>query len=240
MSTASATPNPETAATNGDVPAAWLAELKFLETAYAQLQARDGRAESHARAWKAAFFASLVITLGVGLWDHLDRRTALEAFVQVVQVTEEGRVLSLGVPQPVLEYSPEDSHWFGTLGEWVTKVRQRGDSVPFMKQNWRWAYLHTCGPATKFLHDTEAADKPFENTGRQVMVRLLGWNKTLAPLSYHLHWEEDVQQPGLPIQRQRYNGIFTVGRVNVTDQTYKLLNPYGMCITSYSISPEAR
>jgi type IV secretory pathway TrbF-like protein len=225
---------------NGAVPPAWLAELQFLERAYAELTARDGKAESRAQWWKACALLGLVISLGVGVWDHLDRRTDTQAFVQVVQVTDEGRVLSLGVPQPVLDYSPEDSAWYGMLGEWVTNVRQRGEGEAFTQKNWQWAYVHTCGAATKFLRDTETVEKPFEPSGKRVMVKLLGWNKTLTPLSYHIYWEEDTLQPGQTLSRQRYNGIFTVGRVNVTDQQHKLLNPIGMCITSYSISPEAR
>ena len=50
----------------------------------------------------------------------------MQAFVQNVQVTEEGRVISLGVPQRVLDYTPEDSHWYAMLEQWIQKVRWRG------------------------------------------------------------------------------------------------------------------
>jgi type IV secretory pathway TrbF-like protein len=227
-------------ATNGQSPRSpeLLAEFAILEKGYQELRARDGKAESRAFWWKAVALGLLMVNLGVGAWDHLDRRKEIEAFVQNVQVTEEGRVISLGIPQRVLEYTPEDSHWYGMLGQWVQKVRWRGPDPVLAKKDWEWAYLHSCGSATKLLREYERAEKPFEPSERRVSVELLGWNKTLVPLSYHIRWQEISVQPGRPIQRKVYNGIFTVGRVQLKEQNHLFMNPYGLCTTAYSISEE--
>ena len=223
---------------SGELSPALKEEITVLERAYQELRARDGTAESRAFWWKAVAMTLLVVNLGIGVWDHLDRRTEMEAFIQNVQVTEEGRVISLGVPQRVLDYTPEDSHWYAMLGQWVQKVRWRGPDPTLAKMEWQWAYLHTCGAATKLLREYETAEKPFDPSERRVSVELLGWNKTLVPLSYNIRWQEISVQVGRPIQRRVYNGIFTVGRVHLKEQTHLFMNPYGLCTTAYSISEE--
>src|SRR4030095_14251978 len=60
-------------------------ELARLEMAYRIIQRRDGTAERRAFQWKLLACALMGITLGVGVWDHLDRRESLQGFVQVVQ-----------------------------------------------------------------------------------------------------------------------------------------------------------
>jgi type IV secretory pathway TrbF-like protein len=227
------TPNP-----NGGPPPHLLEEFAILERGYQELQARDGTAESRAFWWKVVAVAGLAISLGIGVWDHLDRRKEVEAFVQNVQVTEEGRVISLGVPQRVLDYTPEDSHWYAMLGQWIQKVRWRGPDPVLARMEWKWAYLHTCGAATKQLRAYEEAEKPFAPSERRVQVSLLGWNKTLVPLSYHILWQEDILDPGQLPKAKRYNAIFTVGRVKLTEQAQLFQNPYGLCTTAYSISQE--
>jgi VirB8 protein len=47
---------------------------------------------------------------------------------------------------------------------------------------------------------------------------------------YHV----DGQMP----KTKRYNAIFTVGRVKLTEQAQLFQNPYGLCTTAYSISQE--
>jgi type IV secretory pathway TrbF-like protein len=216
------------------------AEFAELDKAYQILQQRDGSAETRASWWKGVAVAGLVIAFGNGVWDHLDRRRVVEPFVQNVQVTEDGKVLNVGLPQRVLDYTPEDSHIYGMLGQWVTKVRWLGPDPTLAKLQWAWAYLHACGSASQELKAYEAYKQPFDPKGRTVSLELEGWNKTLVPLSYHIHWKERHLSPALPPVEKSFHGIFTVGRVSLTKPEEIYQNPYGMCITAFSISEQPR
>jgi type IV secretory pathway TrbF-like protein len=213
-------------------------EFAELVRSYDILQARDGSAESRAFWWKVMALLLLACLAGEAIWDHLDKRAIVQPFVQPVQVTDDGRVINLGVPQRVLDYTPEDSHWYAMLGQWVQKVRWRGPDPTLAQVEWAWAYLHTCGAATKLLRDTEDREKPFGPSDRRVSIELLGWNKTLVPLSYHIIWRETILQALQSPQQKTYNAIFTVGRVALTKQAHLFQNPYGLCVTAYSISEQ--
>jgi hypothetical protein len=101
-------------------------ELARLEMAYRIIQRRDGTAERRAFQWKLLACALVGITLGVGVWDHLDRRESLQGFVQVVQVNDHGEVVKVGVPHDLMTYAPSDGHYLDMLAEWVRKVQWRG------------------------------------------------------------------------------------------------------------------
>ena len=49
--------------------------------------------------------------VGTNVWDHLDRRTKVEAYIQPVQVTEEHRLVTVGMPQEIFQYEPQDGEW---------------------------------------------------------------------------------------------------------------------------------
>src|SRR5262245_56412591 len=97
-------------------------ELERLEASYRIIQQRDGTAERRAFQWKLLACALVGITLGVGVWDHLDRRTSLQGFVQVVQVNDHGEVVKVGVPHDLMMYEPSDAQYLDMLAEWVRKV----------------------------------------------------------------------------------------------------------------------
>jgi type IV secretory pathway TrbF-like protein len=215
-------------------------EITVISRAYEELRQRDGTAESRAWWWKC-----LAFVLGGGLvlsvvWDHLDKRQVPQPFVQVVQVTEDHRLVQMGVPQAVLDYEPEDGQWFGMLAQWVQYVRWRGPDPTLAKVQWAWAYLHTCGSATKLLQDYEAREQPFDPKGKTVSVKLSGWNKTLVPLSYHILWEETILERGLQPQHKTFNAIFTVGRKQLKSPDDLSKNFLGLCITAFSLSEQPR
>jgi type IV secretory pathway TrbF-like protein len=178
-------------------------EIAAISKAYEELQRRDGTAESRAWWWKIMAFVLAGGLILSTAWDHLDKRQVPQPFVQTVQVTEDHRVVQMGVPQSVLAYEPEDGQWFKMLAQWVQYVRWRGPDPTLARVQWAWAYLHTCGAATKLLSDYEAREQPFEPQGKTVSVKLLGWNKTLVPLSYHIIWEETILKQGSSRNRRR-------------------------------------
>ena len=51
----------------------------------------------------------------------------VKAFVQTVQVTEEGRLVQLGMPQDLYAYTPPDGVYMEMVAQWVRWTRWRGD-----------------------------------------------------------------------------------------------------------------
>jgi type IV secretory pathway TrbF-like protein len=214
------------------------AEIKVLSRAYDELKARDGAAETRAYQWKMMAFVLAVGLLAALIWDHLDKREVVRPMVQTVQVTEDHRLVQMGVPQDVLDYEPEDGQWYQMLTEWVQFVRWRGPDPTLARVQWAWAYLHTCGAATKLLSEYETQEHPFEPQGKTVSVKVSGWNKTLVPLSYHILWEETIQERGLQPRQKTYNAIFTVGRKQLKNPDDLAKNFLGLCITAFSLSEQ--
>jgi type IV secretory pathway TrbF-like protein len=214
------------------------AEIAAISQAYEVLNQRDGSAERRAYWWKIIAFVLAGGLMLEAIWDHLDKREVVRPMVQTVQITEDHRLVQMGVPQDVLEYEPEDGQWFQMLTEWVQYVRWRGPDPTLARVQWAWAYLHTCGAATKLLGEYEAQEQPFDPKGKTVSVKLLGWNKTPAPLAYHILWEETIQERGLQPTRKTYNAMFTVGRKQLKNPTDLAKNFLGLCITAFSMSEQ--
>jgi hypothetical protein len=102
------------------------AEIAALEAAYRIIQARDGTAERRAWTWQIFAMIALVGFIGIGVWDHLDRRGRIEPFVQTVVQQDDGSLVSLGVPQTLLAYEPQEAVWLEMVGEWIKRYRWRG------------------------------------------------------------------------------------------------------------------
>src|SRR5713101_7478463 len=118
---------------NGTMAPAPSEEWRKIEQAYAEIQRRDSSAEQ--RAWRAerltlALAGLLALTIGVGLWLYIHGRT-VQAFVQVVQTDDTGRLVQLGIPQDLLSYTPPDGLWMDMLSQWIRSVRWRSpDPTP--------------------------------------------------------------------------------------------------------------
>src|SRR5712671_2960132 len=112
---------------NGAVAPAPSEEWHKIEQAYAEIQRRDSSAEQ--RAWRAerltlALLGLLTLTIGVGLWLYVHGRS-VQAFVQVVQLDDTGRLVQLGIPQDLLRYTPPDGVWMDMIALWLRAVRWR-------------------------------------------------------------------------------------------------------------------
>ena len=92
-----------------------------------QLNARDASAEQHAwywhrfAMWQWGVLAVAVLVIAWLVWD----RREVQAFVQVVQV-DEGRLVQIGVPQRLLDYTPAEGLWHDVMAEWLRRVYWRG------------------------------------------------------------------------------------------------------------------
>src|SRR5215510_1517435 len=78
--------------------------------AYQEIQRRDGNAAWHARSWKRVgltLLGALLVAFGV-IISLANKASRVEVVVQTVQLTEDGRLVQIGVPQDVLAYTPAD------------------------------------------------------------------------------------------------------------------------------------
>jgi VirB8 protein len=111
-------------------------EWQRIEQAYKEIQRSDERAEY--RTWRMERFALALLAVIVALvvvliWAFLNYRK-VQAFVQVVQVDDKGKVIQRGVPQDLLSYTPPDGLWMDMLGEWVRRVRWREEDNVHAKE----------------------------------------------------------------------------------------------------------
>jgi type IV secretory pathway TrbF-like protein len=214
-------------------------EIASLEAAYAQIQARDGTAERRAWHWQVTALLAIAGLIGLGVWDHLDKRSVPQAFVQTVVQQENGRVVSLGVPVHLLAYEPEEGVWLEMVGEWVRRHRWRGKDVVLAQADMAWVQYHTCGrEARRLLTEEQKGFKP-EDVGKTlVMVELKSVTKTPSPLSYQVLWKETTVPKYLPPEEQQYTATLTTGRVSPSSQEMLLQNRLGLCVTAWDITAQ--
>jgi type IV secretory pathway TrbF-like protein len=214
-------------------------EVERLEASYRIIAQRDGTAERRAFHWQVLAIVLLLTVIGIGIWDHVDRRVEMAPFVQVVQVNDDGRVVHVGLPQDLITYQPQDAHWLDMLSEWVRKVRWRGSDPVAAKADWNWAKAHLCrGPARSLLDEMEQREQPYTNLGKGLRaVEIKAATATPVPQTYHVHWEETTTE-STQQRVKTWMGTFTVGRVKPTSQAVLMQNRLGLCITAMNLSPQ--
>jgi type IV secretory pathway TrbF-like protein len=216
--------------------------LARLELAYQEIQRRDSQAEH--RAWRTDRLVQrlglvILVLAGALVWLVIDKQQ-VKAFVQTVQVTEEGRLVQLGVPQDLYAYTPPDGVYMEMVAQWVRWTRWRGDDERMTRVQWAWAYRHTCGIAHKWLRALEEKEKPLRSGTKRVMVDVKSVTKIAAPESYQVLWEERVTEKNTPtVKTQMWTGTFTVGRIALTTMDDMLDNRLGVCLTAYEVSPQS-
>jgi type IV secretory pathway TrbF-like protein len=216
-------------------------QWRQVEQAYREIQRRDDRAE--VRTWRAERFAMLllgilVLLLGVIVWQQLDHRT-MQAFVQVVQIDDQGRLVQQGIPQDLLKYTPPEGVWMEMLSSWIRAVRWRGTDPVLAKAQWAWAYRHTCGEARHFLQAMEEKEQPFKPSKKLVAVEVKSVTKTPAPESYQVLWTENSTEPSSPsVKTTMWTGTFSTGRLRLTRLADVLENRLGLCAAAFDMSQQ--
>ena len=89
--------------------------IQRMELAYQEIQRRDSQAEQ--RAWRKDRLVQrlglvIVVLVGVLVWLVLAKHQ-VKAFVQTVQVTDDGTLVQLGVPQHLYDYTPPRRRVYG-------------------------------------------------------------------------------------------------------------------------------
>jgi type IV secretory pathway TrbF-like protein len=223
-----------TAAPSGD-------ELARIEAAYREIQRRDGAAWWHARRSALLVLVLAMALVGIGgilAWLAL-QKSQVQAFVQTVQVTDEGRLVQVGVPVDLFAYQPEDGAWMNMLVEWVRKYRWRGDEDGMVRtrNDWEWLRRHTCGAASVQLTKDEKLLDPYKK-GKRTSVDIKAVTKTQTPASYQVIWDEVRADLGMPeSKRTMHTGTFTVERLRPRTMAALLDNRLGQCTNGYGIDP---
>jgi len=234
---------PQVPAVNGQTTAPLLTdEWHRLEHAYKEIQRRDDQAEHRAWRWERFALALVglwIITLAVMIWQFLDARQ-VQAFVQVVVQDEKGQLLQVGIPQPLLAYTPPDGVWMDMLGEWIRRIRWHGTDPVLMRAQWAWVYRHTCGQARRLVQTVEEKEQPFKGGKKLVAVELKSVTKTPVPESYQVLWTETSTDPTNPtVKTALWTGTFSVGRIQLPSLVDALENRLGLCVTAFDLSPHA-
>ena len=144
--------------------------IQRMELAYQEIQRRDAQAEQ--RAWRKDRLVQrlglvIVVLVGVLVWLVLTK-AQVKAFVQTVQVTDEGRLVQLGVPQHLYDYTPPDGVYMEMVAQWVRWTRWRGDDERMMQVQWAVgvsAYLRHCAQVAQGPGGEREAPQAGEQAG---------------------------------------------------------------------------
>ena len=209
-----------------------------IAAAYEEARRRDTALETRLYHAHVREVALLVLLLGLGAvlgWVFVGRMH-VHTFVQVVQVDDAGKVHLLGDPQAVLTYSPPEGVWLDMLGEWIRKVRWRGIDTELARQEWRWAYMHSCKDARAMLQHLEDTEKPFTLGKRKVGVQVKSVTKSEVPRAYTVLWDEVITEQAREPRVERWTGTFSVGRLPALSLDVAMHNRLGLCLTAFNLS----
>jgi type IV secretory pathway TrbF-like protein len=218
------------------------AEVERINHVYREIERRDGAAQWHAALWFrfACLLAVVVIVCIAAIGYFAMQASRVQAFVQPVQITEEGKMVLVGIPKDLLDYQPEDNQVMDMLAQWVTKRRWRGDEEGYKRtrNDWAWLYRHSCGYGSKLLANDEVKEQPFKPSKTRASIEMKSITKTATPESYQVVWHEvTVDKLASTLKEQEYIGTFTVGRVRPKNLSEAIDNRLGMCVNGYDTSP---
>ena len=181
-----------------------------MELAYQEIQRRDSQAEQ--RAWRKDRLVQrlglvIVALAGVLVWMTVTKHQ-VKAFVQTVQVTDDGPAGAAGRPPgPLRLYPPRRACTWRWWRSGCAGRAGAGDDDRMTKVQWAWAYRHTCGIAHKWLKALEEKDKPFKVSSKRVAVDIKSVTKLAAPDSYQVLWEEHLTEKQAPtVKTQLWTG----------------------------------
>jgi type IV secretory pathway TrbF-like protein len=219
------------------------AEVERINHVYREIERRDGAANWHAALWFrfACLLAAVLIVAISAIVYFAMQASKVQAFVQPVQITDEGKMVLVGLPKDLLDYQPEESQVMDMLAQWVTKRRWRGDEEGYKRtrNDWAWLYRHTCGYGSKLLAHDEATEQPFKLSKVRASIEIKSITKTATPESFQVVWHEvTVDKLASTLKEQDYIGTFTVGRVRPKNLSEAIDNRLGMCVNGYDLAPK--
>ena len=219
------------------------AEVERIQHVYREIERRDGAAQWHAALWfRFACLLAVVLIVAISAVVYFAMQASkVQAFVQPVQITEDGKMVLVGLPKDLLDYQPDDSQVMDMLAQWVTKRRWRGDEEGYKRtrNDWAWLYRHSCGYGSKLLAHDELTEQPFKPSKARASIEVKSITKMATPESYQVVWHEvTVDKLASTLKEQDYIGTFTVGRVRPKNLSEAMDNRLGMCVNGYDLAPK--
>jgi len=219
------------------------AEVERINHVYHEIERRDGAANWHAALWfRFACLLAVVLIVAISAIVYFAMQASkVQAFVQPVQITDEGKMVLVGLPKDLLDYQPEESQVMDMLAQWVTKRRWRGDDEGYKRtrNDWAWLYRHTCGSGSKGLAHDEVTEQPLKPSKVRASIEIKSITKTATPESFQVVWHEvTVDKLASTLKEQDYIGTFTVGRVRPKNMSEAIDNRLGMCVNGYDLAPK--
>jgi type IV secretory pathway TrbF-like protein len=214
-------------------------EAVLIQESYREIQRRDGSAGWHAANWRKValvLLAAMLVLISVIVYMAM-QQSQVQAFVQTVQLADDGRLVQVGVPVDLLSYTPQEGEWKNLVVQWVRNYRWRVDPT-LTQHNWAWLARHSCGIARSQLASDEKRLDPFK-ADKRLSVEVKSVTKTDAPASWSVVWEEvdaskGVASTGKP---QSHTATLTVGRLRPKKMAELLDNSLGQCVNGYNIFP---
>ena len=219
-------------------------EAERIQRVYHEIERRDGAAQWHTALWfrfSCLLAALLLVSLSAVVFLAM-KASRVQAFIQPVQITDEGKMILVGIPQDLLAYQPDDGQWMDMLAQWIMKRRWKGDdeAMKRTRNDWGWLYRHTCGAASRVLQGEESTEHPFTPTKQRTSVEITSITRTATPRSYQVVWHEvSVGKDTATLHAQDFLGTFTVGRLKPTTLTDAMDNRLGICVNGYDVSPSS-
>jgi len=219
------------------------AEVERIQHVYREIERRDGAAQWHAALWfRFACLLAVVLIVAVSAVVYFAMQASkIAVFIQTVQLTDEGKMILVGLPDDLLKYQPEDSAYMDLIAQWVVKRRWKGDdnAMKRTRNDWSWLYRHSCGYASKVLANDETKEQPFKPSTMRASIEVKSITKTTTPESYQILWHEvTVDTRASTLKETDYVGTFTVGRLRPKSLVEAMDNRLGLCVTGYDLAPK--
>jgi type IV secretory pathway TrbF-like protein len=215
------------------------AEIERVRRVYLEIERRDGAANWHAALWfRFACLLAVVLIVCISAVVYFAMQASkIAVFVQPVQVTEDGKMVLVGIPVDLLSYEPSNGQEMDMLASWVTNSRWRSGDQVLERSMWAWLYSHTCGEASKFLARDETETQPFKVSKARSSIDIKSITKTDTPKSYQVLWHEvTLDSGGSAMIQYDYTGTFTLARKRPKTLDEAKDNHLGICVNGYSLS----
>jgi type IV secretory pathway TrbF-like protein len=197
---------------------------------------RMGLSIAHARNWRLAAFANLMLAagLGAGWWAQASRATVIPYVVEVASWGETQKITALDG-----RYSPTDAQVAYTLARWICDIRSRSTDPVVIRQNLLRAYDLTGPKTAAFLNAWAAAHDPFAGVGESaVAVTVLNVVRR-SESTWDIQWRETSYLNGQRGGETRWRALVRVGVRPPGNEAELMRNPLGLRIEEVSWTPDA-
>jgi type IV secretion system protein VirB5 len=194
-----------------------------------------GAAHQHARTWRTAAFASLLLAAVLAAaTTALALRPAAVPFV--IETSETGEARYIGPASRT--YEPGDAQISWHLARFVERIRALPSDPVVVRQNWLGAYDWATQAGAQTLNAMAVTNDPFAQVGKTtIAVDVLSVVRA-SPESFQLRWRETRFASGRLVGVERYTGVagIVIDPPSTPERLQK--NPLGLYVHAFSWSKD--